>query len=172
MPEEMPRRIVLVRHAKAARPDVEDHERPLADRGRKDAPALGRRLAGAGLTPDLALVSTATRTRETWQLMAAELALRPKTVHEERLYGAGPGELLAVLAEVSDDVQDVVVVGHNPGIQALAAALAGEAEGDQLARMEAAFPTAAAAVLTFQGGWKSIEPGVARLTAFWTPRDA
>ncbi|MFF7994928.1 SixA phosphatase family protein [Kitasatospora xanthocidica] len=171
MSEEMPRRIVLVRHAKAERSDVDDHERPLAERGRKDAPVLGRWLAGAGLAPDLALVSTAARTRETWKLVAAELATRPRALYEDRLYDASLGELLAVLNEVSDEVQDVVVVGHNPGVHALADALAGEAEGDLLARMSrSGFPTAAAAVLTFQGSWKSVEHGAARLTAFWAPR--
>ncbi|MFD8783913.1 SixA phosphatase family protein [Kitasatospora sp. NPDC059599] len=171
MPEELPRRIVLIRHAKAEHPDdVDDHERPLAGRGRKDAPVLGRWLAGAGLTPDLALVSAARRTRETWRLVVPELAATPKTVYEERLYGAGLGELVALLTEVSDEVQDVAVVGHNPGVHALADALAGEAEGDPLARMNrSGFPTAAAAVLTFQGSWKSVEHGVARLVAFWAP---
>ncbi|MFI8461181.1 SixA phosphatase family protein [Kitasatospora sp. NPDC085464] len=172
MSEEMPRRIVVVRHAKAEHPDgVEDHERPLAERGRRDAPALGRWIAGAGLTPDLALVSTALRTRQTWQLAAAELPARPRTVFEERLYGAGAGEIVAVLNETPDTVQDLVVVGHNPAVHALADALAGEAEGDLSARMDGSgFPTAAAAVLTFQGDWKSVEPGVARLVAYWTPR--
>ncbi|GAB7188790.1 histidine phosphatase family protein [Kitasatospora sp. Ki12] len=173
MSEELPRRIVLIRHAKAEQPDEfdgDDHERPLAERGRKDAPVLGRWLAGAGLAPDLALVSTALRTRETWELAAAELATKPRTVFEDRLYEASLGELLGVLNEVSDEVQDVVVVGHNPGVHALADALAGEAEGDLLARMNrSGFPTAAAAVLTFQGSWKSVEHGAGRLAAFWMP---
>lgn len=172
MPEETTRRIVLVRHAKAEHPDdVEDHERPLAARGRKDAPRAGHWLAGTGITPDLALVSTALRTRETWELLAAELAARPRTVFDERLYDASFGELIAVLAETSDEVAALVVVGHNPGVQALADALAGEAEGDLSARMSSSgFPTCAVAVLTFEGGWDAVEPGVARLTAFWTPR--
>ncbi|MFJ8623441.1 SixA phosphatase family protein [Kitasatospora sp. NPDC093550] len=171
MSEEMPRRIVLVRHAKADHPDgVDDHDRPLAERGRTDAPVLGRWLAGAGLTPDLALVSTSLRTRETWQLAAAELPTRPRTGFDERLYEASLGELLAILNEVSDDVQDLLVVGHNPTVHAAADALAGEAEGDTSARMNrSGFPTAAAAVLTFQGDWKDVEHGVGRLAAFWAP---
>ncbi|MEU9043010.1 MULTISPECIES: histidine phosphatase family protein [unclassified Kitasatospora] len=170
MSEEMPRRIVLVRHAKAEWSDTDDHERPLAERGRKDAPVLGRWLAGTGVTPDLALVSTATRTRETWKLASAELPVRPRSVFEDRLYEASLGEMIAILNEVSDEVQDLVVVGHNPGVHALADALAGEADGDLPARMNrSGFPTAAAAVLTFQGDWKSVEHGVARLVAFWVP---
>ncbi|WP_030062032.1 SixA phosphatase family protein [Streptomyces novaecaesareae] len=170
MSAEPARRIVLVRHAKSDWPDVDDHERPLAERGRKDAPVAGRRLAGSGITPDLALVSTSARTRETWKLMVPELPSKPRTVYDERLYDASLGELIAVLNEVSDEVADVVVVGHNPGMHALADALAGESEGDALARMNrSGFPTAAIAVLTFTGSWKAVEHGVGRLVSFWAP---
>ena len=167
------RTIVLLRHAKADWPSVPDHERPLADRGRLDAPAAGRRLADDGVTPDLVLCSTATRTRETWKLAAHELPHRPKTVYEERLYEATLGELLALLGETPDDVGSVLLVGHNPGMHALAEALAGSAEPDALERMTAgSFSTAAFAVLTFTGSWKGIEHGVARLTEFWAPHEA
>ncbi|MFJ3789357.1 SixA phosphatase family protein [Kitasatospora sp. NPDC090091] len=170
MSTEQTRRIVLVRHAKAEWSDGDDHDRPLADRGRKDAPAAGRWLAGAGIAPDLAMVSTAVRTRETFGLIFAELPTRPRTVYEERVYEASPGELIALLNEVPDEVADLVVVGHNPGMHALADALAGEADGDLPARMNrSGFPTAAVAVLTFTGSWKSVEDGVARLVAFWAP---
>ncbi|MFJ7907400.1 SixA phosphatase family protein [Kitasatospora sp. NPDC096204] len=171
MSEETTRRIVLVRHAKSEHPDdVDDHDRPLAGRGRKDAPAAGRWLAGNDVTPDLVLVSTAVRTRETWKLVAAELPSEPRTVHEERLYEASLGELIALLNQTSDEVRNLVVVGHNPGVHALADALAGEAEGDALARMNrSGFPTSAIAVLAFEGSWKAVEHGVARLTDFWAP---
>ncbi|KNB52519.1 SixA phosphatase family protein [Streptomyces caatingaensis] len=165
------RRIVLFRHAKADWPDVDDHERPLAERGRKDAPVAGRWLAGSGVTPELALCSTAARTRETWKLAAHELPQRPRTVYEDRLYEASLGELIALLNEVSDEVSDLVVIGHNPGMHALADALSGEADGDLLARLNrTGFPTAALAVISFGGSWKGLEHGVGRLAAFWTPR--
>ncbi|MFJ8233865.1 SixA phosphatase family protein [Streptomyces sp. NPDC094448] len=164
------RRIVLLRHAKADWPEVSDHERPLADRGRKDAPVAGRRLAGSGISFDLALCSSAARTRETWKLAVAELPHRPRTVYEERMYEASLGELIALLNEVSDEVRDIVLIGHNPGMHALADALTGQAEGDLLARMNrSGFPTAAFAVLGFTGSWKSVEHGVGTLTDFWTP---
>ncbi|MFC9426956.1 SixA phosphatase family protein [Streptomyces sp. NPDC056987] len=172
MSVETPRRIVLLRHAKADWPDVADHERPLADRGRADAPIAGRRLAATGIAFDLALCSTAVRTRETWKLAVAELPQRPRTVYEDRLYDAALGELIAVVNETPDEVRDLLLVGHNPGTHALADALAGRTEGDALTRMNrSAFPTAAFAVLTFDGTWKSVEHGVATLTEFWTPRD-
>ncbi|MFI6340056.1 SixA phosphatase family protein [Streptomyces sp. NPDC050535] len=167
-----PRRIVLFRHAKADWPQVSDHERPLADRGRMDAATAGRKLADTGIPFDLALCSTSARTRETWKLAVHELAHRPKTVYEERLYEASPGELITVLNETPDEAQDVVLIGHNPGVQGLADILAGQAEGDARTRMSGrGFPAAAFAVLSFDGSWKSLEPGVATLTDYWAPSD-
>ncbi|MDV5144732.1 histidine phosphatase family protein [Streptomyces sp. SBC-4] len=172
MSVDTPRRIVLLRHAKADWSDESDHERPLAERGRADAPVAGRRLAGTGIGFDLALCSTAVRTRETWKLAVHELPERPKTVYEDRLYEASLGELIALLNETSEDVDDLLVIGHNPGMHALADALAGEADGELLTRMNrSGFPTSAYAVLGFTGTWKSLEHGVARLVDFWTPHD-
>ncbi|MGI5449051.1 SixA phosphatase family protein [Streptomyces sp. CA-243310] len=164
------RRIVLLRHAKAEWSDGSDHERPLAERGRHDAPAAGRKLAQTGIAFDLALCSTAARTRETWKLAVHELPHRPKTTYEERLYEASPGELIALLNETPDDVADLLVIGHNPGMHALADALSGSAQGDALSRMHrSAFPTSALAVVSFTGSWKSVEHGVGTLLDYWTP---
>jgi phosphohistidine phosphatase len=172
MTADSPRTIVLLRHAKADWPSVPDHERPLADRGRLDAPAAGRRFTDDGISPDLALCSTAARTRETWKLVAHEMPHRPKTVYEERLYDASLGELLALVAETPDDIGSLLLVGHNPGMHALAEALTGSADGDALARIKrGGFPTSAFAVLTFTGPWKDTEHGVGRLTAFWAPHE-
>ncbi|GGR91254.1 phosphohistidine phosphatase [Streptomyces aureoverticillatus] len=167
-----PRRIVLFRHAKADWPEVADHERPLADRGRRDAPVAGRKLVDSGIAFDLALCSTAARTRETWKLAVQEFPQRPRTVYEERVYEASPGELIAVLNEVPDDVQNVILIGHNPGVHGLADVLAGEAEGDAQTRMNRrGFPTSAFAVLTYSGSWKALEPGTATLVDYWAPSE-
>ncbi|MEU5771095.1 histidine phosphatase family protein [Streptomyces asoensis] len=167
-----PRRIVLFRHAKADWPQVTDHERPLAERGRKDAAVAGRRLVDIGVPIDLALCSTAVRTRETWKIAVHEFPQRPKTVYEERIYEASPGELIALLNETPDDVRDAVLIGHNPGIQGLADILSGQAEGDAGERMRSrGFPAAAFAVLSFDGSWKSLEPGVATLLDYWAPAE-
>ncbi|MFE5817425.1 SixA phosphatase family protein [Streptomyces sp. NPDC056479] len=166
------RRIILFRHAKADWPQVTDHERPLADRGRLDAAEAGRRLADTAIPIDLALCSTATRTRETWKLAVHEFPHRPKTVYEERVYEASPGELIAVLNETPDDAQNVLLVGHNPGVQGLAEILAGSAETDARERMSRrGFPAAAFAVLSFSGTWKTLEPGVATLLDYWAPSE-
>ncbi|MCB5181191.1 SixA phosphatase family protein [Streptomyces antimicrobicus] len=172
MSADTPRRIAILRHAKADWPDVPDHDRPLAERGRKDAPAVGLKLAATGIAFDLALCSTAARTRETWKLAVHELPQRPRTVYEERLYDASLGEIIALLNETSDEVGDLIVIGHNPGMHALADALTGSAEGDALARMNrSGFPTAALAVVTFTGSWKTVEHGVGTLVDYWTPKD-
>lgn len=172
MSVDTPRRIVLLRHAKADWPDVSDHDRPLADRGRTDAPVAGHRLADTGITFDLALCSTATRARETWKLAVQELPRRPKTVYEERLYEATLGDLLALLNETPDEVNDLLVIGHNPGMHAAADALAGGSEGDAMAWMtKSGFPTASFAVVGFNGSWKSVEHGVGKLLDYWAPHD-
>ncbi|WP_369187297.1 histidine phosphatase family protein [Streptomyces sp. R08] len=175
-----PRRIILFRHAKADWPQVTDHERPLAERGRLDAATAGSRLADTDIPFDLALCSTAVRTRETWKLAVHELAHRPKTVYEERLYEASPGELIAVLNETPDDARNVILVGHNPSVQGLAEILpgagggagAGAGSGEARERLtRRGFATAGFAVLSFTGSWKALEPGVAALDDYWAPSE-
>ncbi|WP_329246986.1 histidine phosphatase family protein [Streptomyces sp. NBC_01478] len=166
------RRIVLFRHAKADWPQVTDHERPLAERGRLDAATAGSRLADTGIPFDLALCSTAVRTRETWKLAVHELAHRPKTVYEERLYEASPGELIAVLNETPDDARNVILVGHNPSVQGLAEILPGAGSGEARERLnQRGFAAAGFAVLSFTGSWKALEPGVATLDDYWAPSE-
>ena len=164
------RRLVLLRHAKADWPDVADHERPLAERGRRDSPAVGRWLRQAAVRPDLVLCSSARRARETWELAAAELGAPVETRYEQRVYDASPGELIALLNETPEDVRTLLVVGHNPTVQQLAVSLAGEADGDALERARSDFGTAALAVLELAGEWSDLEPGSARLVTFAKPR--
>ncbi len=167
------RRIIVLRHAKADWPQVADHERPLADRGRHQAPLVGRWLAVAGINPDYVLCSTSLRTRETWKLAAHELPKRPRrTVFEDRVYEASAGEIIEVLKETPDEVADLILVGHNPGVLNLTEVLAGDVSlGDELVRLrQGGFPTAGIAVLDFEGSWKSVEPGVAKLVSFYVPQ--
>src|SRR6202012_1986629 len=86
MGAEKPRRLLLLRHAKSAWPDVPDDERPLNDRGRRHAPAVGRWLRSSGYGPDVVLVSTANRTREPGNLLALVLAADPLVHYEQRIY--------------------------------------------------------------------------------------
>jgi phosphohistidine phosphatase len=144
------RRLILFRHAKteARSPGGEDFGRRLVERGRSDAVLMGRVLAEAGYAPDLVLVSPAARAQETWELAqpafpAAQARLRPD------LYDATPEEVAAEIGGASADT--IMVIGHNPGLQELAVNMVAENGGRyaDIDRLSAAFPTAAAAVFTF-----------------------
>jgi phosphohistidine phosphatase len=170
------RRLILLRHAKSAWPeDVPDHERPLAPRGRRDAPAAGRWLRKAGFVPDLVLCSTARRARETWQLAEDKLGSHPRTAFDERVYGASSTQLLDLARQTPDDVGTLLIVGHDPAMQRLTLELAGPepsgAAAEALARVRINYPTAAIAVLGFTAGWPALGPGRAALAAFATPSD-
>ncbi|MFI6577043.1 SixA phosphatase family protein [Nocardiopsis sp. NPDC050513] len=167
---EKTRRVALLRHSTASWSHDSDHERPLSDRGREQAPAAGRWLAKNGLDFDLVLSSTAVRCQETWTLAGRELPAPSRTSYDERLYEATPSDLVTLLQEVDDDVDDLLIVGHNPGLHWLADTLAGEAEGDLLAQLNiSGFPASAVAVLALDAPWRGVEHGVGRLVAYWTP---
>jgi phosphohistidine phosphatase len=167
------RRLVLLRHAKSAWPEVADHDRPLAKRGQRDAPGAGRWLRQAGYAPDLVACSTALRTRETWRLAAAELGTSPPVRFEPQAYGASADGLLELVRQTPSEVGTLLVVGHEPamGELTLLLAAAGEGDPDALERVRLKFPTAAIAVLTFTGDWSDLGPGGAALSAFAVPAD-
>jgi phosphohistidine phosphatase len=167
------RRLLLLRHAKSAWPDVADHERPLAGRGRRDAPAAGRWMRETGSVPDHVICSTAQRARQTWQLAAAELGACPHVRFDERVYGATAGQLLDLARETPPGAGTLLIVGHDPAMPELALSLASADAGEEgaLDRVRLKFPTAALAVLTFTGGWPGLSPGHARLACFVVPRE-
>jgi phosphohistidine phosphatase len=173
------RKLVLLRHAKSAWPDVPDHERPLGPRGRRDAPAAGRWLRELGYVPDHVMCSTAVRARETWQLAATELGQSIAVVYEHGVYRSSASQLLALIRHLPRKARTVLVVGHDPAIPELALALAGavSVEGrpedtpSSLRRMSEKFPTAATAVFEISGAWSGLDPSRARLASFATPRD-
>jgi phosphohistidine phosphatase len=164
------RRLIVLRHAKSAWPDVSDFERPLAPRGRRDGPAAGHWLRDSAYPLDHVICSPARRTRETWDLVVQELDATPPVSYDERVYGAGVNTLLDVVCEAPAEVETLLLVGHNPGLQELTLALAGEASGDALERAMEKFPTSAIAVLTFEGSWPELTPGSALLADFAIPR--
>ncbi|MPY31784.1 histidine phosphatase family protein [Streptomyces adustus] len=166
------RRLVVLRHAKSAWPEgVPDHRRPLAPRGRRDAPAAGRALAETDFLPDLALCSTALRARQTWDLAAAEWGTPPPVRYDPRLYGAGAPELLDVVRETPPEIETLLLVGHNPGLEELVLALADDGLDGALEEVRAKFPTSAIAVLAWYGStWRALAPGSALLTSMTVPR--
>jgi len=115
--------LYLIRHAKAHPPasGLPDHDRTLNERGRRDAPEMGRRLAQRGVKPDLVITSTAIRARVTAQLLAAELAVAPEQIREDsRIYASSAGKLLYIVQELDDRARCVMLVGHNPEMSELA----------------------------------------------------
>ena len=166
------RRLILLRHAKSDWPDVPDRDRPLAKRGRRDAPRIGRWLHERGYQPDAVVCSAARRTRQTWELVAPELGGSPSVTFEPRAYAASAQTLLYLARELPGKSRAALLIAHNPGIAELAAELAEPAAGNgQLDPAGLKFPTAAVAVLEFDGNWPGLSPGRARLVDYIVPAD-
>ncbi|MFN4088784.1 MAG: SixA phosphatase family protein [Alphaproteobacteria bacterium] len=160
--------LLLMRHAEAGPVPAGggDHDRPLTPAGMADAAAVGGELARRGLTPAIALVSTAQRTRDTVEAVRGAMPGTIDVMLEPELYGADAETILAWIRAHADTEASALVVGHNPGIAALAAALARGAGGPAMR----AFAPATVAAFAFEGvGWPSRG---ARLIAVITPRDA
>jgi phosphohistidine phosphatase len=142
-------RLILLRHAKAESEaeSGDDFDRSLAPRGRREAQAMAQQLAALGFRPDLALVSPALRTRQTWE--AVQAALPGGEVRFDRnLYNADAKGLRRLVEQAGEGQGTVLVVGHNPGLQELAVRLLMEAGGPApfVARAQRAFPPCAMAV--------------------------
>jgi phosphohistidine phosphatase len=122
------KRLLLLRHAKSSWSEerLPDHERPLNERGRRDAPRVGKRLQATRRMPDLIVSSTAKRARKTARLVAAELKSDPAILLYPELYAAPRTSFFQVLAQLPSDPDTLLVVGHNPGISSFASLLCGE----------------------------------------------
>jgi phosphohistidine phosphatase len=159
--------LVLARHAKAEAHTgaLSDHERTLALRGRTDSRELGAALVAAGFEPDVAYVSDAVRTSQTWEL--ASTAWDVPVVHRRReLYNTTVATLVALLAGTEPGASNVIVVGHEPTISAAALFLAGPGSSrDAVHRVSGGLPTGMAAVLEFDGEWSELAARSARLRA-------
>ena len=122
--------LLLLRHVKSSwkDPSLTDHDRPLNKRGRKTAPRMGRLMHETGLCPDLILCSTATRARETLQLMLTELSKNVPVTFRAELYHCDVAQLLGVLREVAEPAASVLVVGHNPDLELFLEHVTGQSE--------------------------------------------
>lgn len=167
------RQLLLLRHAKSCwdDPTLNDHDRPLDAEGQAAASRLA--LPRLGLQPDLVLVSTARRTRETLERLPP-LAGNPEIRCLTELYLASPAQILDVLGELPPTTGSVLVIAHNPGLHDLAMILMGShaaslgLPGSQ--RLARGFPTAALAEFSIAGSWQSL-PDTSRLIRFLTPLD-
>lgn len=168
------RRLFLLRHAKSSwdDPALDDFERPLADKGRKAARAMARHLGEAAIHPALVLCSAARRTRETFAVIEPSLRGVP-IAYEDSVYEAAKHDLLVRLRRLDDHLPSVMLIGHNPGMERLAHALAaGHGDSGALTRMEEKFPTGALAVLDCAiDHWGQLDDGTCRLADFVRPKD-
>ncbi|WP_297740471.1 histidine phosphatase family protein [Nocardioides sp.] len=161
------RRLVLVRHAKAEAWGEDDHARLLTEKGRADASEAGRWLAESGFVPDRALVSSATRARETWSLMSEAAGWELAPVIEPALFAASPDTVLDLLREAPADARSVMVVGHNPTIAYLAQLLDdGGGDAAASAAMVGGYPPCAMTVFDVVDAWTDLEFASASLRAF------
>ena len=153
-------RLILMRHGKAERHAANggDFERALADSGRADAGVMGQLLAATGLAPDLMLVSSARRTRETAEQVIASFP-KARVEHLRDLYHADPEEIVQAIEDVEGLAATVMVVGHNPGMHELALRLAlqGDASPIQTNKLRGRFPTSTTVVFGWAGGKPTLE---------------
>ena len=156
-----------MRHGKAEQFAPEDQRRELTERGVRDAVAAGTWLAEQGYPPSHVFVSSAARTRGTWDALTQSLPNAPAAVVEDSLYNTGPDRVLEVLRGAPADAEVVMYVGHNPAAASLAHQLdSGDPEPDAFRRMSEGFPTAALAVLEVAVPWAELDAATARLLAF------
>ncbi len=163
-------RLLLIRHAQAGDAPV-DRDRPLTAKGARNAAAIGSWLEKAGAVPDRVLVSPAVRAAQTWAAAAASVAPELPPTVDERIYDNTVEALFTVIGEVGDGVPTLAVVGHNPSVGELAAALDdGEGEPAAVRELRHGFPTGAVAVFDCATAFADLAPGGARLTAFGVPK--
>ena len=168
--------LLLLRHAKSSwdSADIPDRERPLNPRGRRGAALIRQAMRDLGLEPDVILVSTARRTRETLELLEP-WDETPLVEPMDSLYLAPPAVLLDALHGVADTARSVMVVGHNPGMHELALSLlppTAEADlhQDPLRGLTHGFPSGALAEFSIAVPWSQLGAGGGRLVRFITPR--
>lgn len=165
------RRLVVVRHAKSAWPwGVPDRQRPLGPRGHRDAPRMARRLTELVGRVDIAIISPARRSLETWDLMSPHLE-HGEVRRESRVYEAWGSQMIDVVQGLPDEALTVLIMGHEPGVSELVLTLANSRNRELRGRVGTKFPTCAFAVVRADRPWAAFVPGCADLEAFTTPRD-
>jgi phosphohistidine phosphatase len=171
------KRLLLLRHAKAIPGTTKtgDHGRPLNERGRIDAPRMGIAMQHKRYLPDHVLCSTAKRTLETWEHVAPELDDKPEVSFSDELYLAPWKLIFSTVRALPRTVNVALLIGHNPGLEECARALARKPDSDderaRLDMLTEKFPTAALAVIDFEGdAWSEVAPNAGALTDFIRPR--
>jgi phosphohistidine phosphatase len=156
--------LLLLRHAKSSwdNASLRDFERPLAKRGKRDAPRMGEELKLRMPLPDIIISSPATRARETAEAVVQSSGIRSRLEFNESIYGASSAELITLIRQLPDSVNCALMVGHNPGFEELVT---------RLTATDAAMPTAALACIEFQiDHWNDLEDGAGKLIWLLTPK--
>jgi phosphohistidine phosphatase len=166
------RRLMLLRHSKTERAESgqRDRDRKLVKRGRSDAEMIAGYMAHHDLTPDLALVSSARRTQETWELIANGFRKAPPHIDEERIYNASTDALMTLIGKTRG-AQSLLIVGHNPGLHEVALHLVASGDIAMRERLAEKLPTSGLVIIDFAfDAWSKLHPQSGRLEHFITPR--
>lgn len=157
--------LLLMRHGKSSWKDetLEDFERPLKKRGKKNAKKIAKVIAENGLNPDIIIASSATRARETVGVVVEVLGFESRIVFSDELYMGEPSDIVDALKNLNDDYNSVLIVGHNPGLEAYLQIVDGEIE---------ALPTAGLGQLVLVlDRWEDLSfDTMGDLVGFWTPK--
>ncbi len=160
--------MVVMRHGKAEAFAQEDHRRRLTARGRREAAAAGAWLAEQGIVPSEAFVSSAVRTRQTWEALAEANPTPAQTHVEDSVYSADAETALDILRHAAPDSESVLYLGHNPTAASLAHLLDdGNPDPEAFRAMSAGFPTSAIAVLEIEAPWAELGTASGHLVAFY-----
>ena len=165
------RTLILLRHGKSSWSDTAaaDIDRPLAPRGKRASRLIAKYMRKKKIRPALVLCSTAVRAQQTLEGIESSLGKRATVEVVPELYSATGTELVERLRALPDSVESVMLIGHNPGLQELARALA--SRGADLPRLEEKFPTGALATLVINSdSWATLAPGDAELVDYVVPR--
>lgn len=160
------KRLLLMRHAKSSwkDSDVPDHERPLKKRGQRDAEKMGKMLKSKKLVPDLIISSTATRAEKTAEIVAKASKYEAEIVYSDSLYMAEPADIMKVVKDHAKKQKTVLVIGHNPGLEAFLQIMTGKVES---------LPTGSIAYLATKiDNWSNLSSEEeVKLKNLWRPKD-
>jgi phosphohistidine phosphatase len=158
--------LLVLRHAKSSwnDPQLDDHERPLNERGRRDGPRMGKLVREYGLIPDIVISSDAVRARLTAEAVAAAARYAGEILLDPHLYLASPADIVSLLRTVRENAETVMIIGHNPGLEELVEQLTGERHD---------LPTAALAHIVLEiDQWRDLERSTrGTLLGHWRPKE-
>ena len=158
--------LLVLRHAKSSwnDPALDDHERPLNKRGRRDGPRMGELMRESGLIPDVVISSDAVRARLTAEAVAEAARFTGEILLDPNLYMACPTDILSLLRTVQENAETVMIVGHNPGLEELVEQLTGERQD---------LPTAALAQIVLPiDQWRNLKLSTrGALLGHWRPKE-